>query len=152
MPTSGRRASVVTGLPVSRPPISRKGVVAINTTPDAEAGRKASLALWIKRTQEVLAFRSRQGRSFHRLFNLLRTKRLVEVALDKVLKNAGARTAGVDGVTKGDLTARKNRNQLIDEIWRELSTKSYRPAPVRRVYIPKPNGDKRPLGIPMPCS
>ena len=148
MPTSRRRTPVVTELPVSRPPISRKGVVAIDTTPSSETDRQASLDRWIKRTQEVLAFRSQQGRSFHRLFNLLRTKRLVEIALTNVLKNAGARTAGVDGVTKGDLNARKNREQLIDELHRALSTKQYRPAPVRRVYIPKPNGDRRPLGIP----
>lgn len=123
-------------------------MVAIDTTPSLEADRKASLEHWIKRTQEVLAFQSQQGRSFHRLFNLLRTKRLVEVALDNVLANAGARTAGVDGVTKGDLNAKQNRERLIEEVWRELSTNSYRPAPVRRVYIPKPNGDRRPLGIP----
>ena len=78
----------------------------------------------------------------------MRTKRLVEVALDNVLANAGARTAGVDGVTKADLTADETRDALINEVQRELSTKTYRPRPVRRVYIPKPNGDKRPLGIP----
>jgi RNA-directed DNA polymerase len=148
MPTSWRRTPVVTELPVSRPPISRKGVVAIDTTPSQEADRKASLDRWIKRTQEVLAFRSQQGRSFHRLFNLLRTKRLVEVALDNVLANAGAKTAGVDGMTKGDLNTRQKRERLIEEVRQELSSKSYRPAPVRRVYIPKPNGDRRPLGIP----
>ena len=98
-------------------------MVAIDTTPSSETDRQASLDRWIKRTQEVLAFRSQQGRSFHRLFNLLRTKRLVEIALTNVLKNAGARTAGVDGVTKGDLNARKNREQLIDELHRALSTK-----------------------------
>ena len=123
-------------------------MVAIDTTRSAEVNRKASLARWLKRTQEVLAFRSKSGGSFHRLFNLLRTKRLVELALDHVLSNAGARTAGVDGVTKQDLREVQARQKLMDEIHRELCTKTYRPQPVRRVYIPKPNGERRPLGVP----
>ena len=124
-------------------------MVAIDTTPDHEADRKASLRRWIKRTQEVLAFQSQKGGSFDRLHNLLRTKRLVEVALDNVLQNEGAVTAGVDGVTRNTLSGHPDRYQrLRDDIWRELCTKRYQPAPVRRVYIPKANGDQRPLGIP----
>lgn len=119
------------------------------TTPaDPEVARWASLLRWTKRTQEVLAHRSIQGRTFSRLYNLMSTKRLIEVALDKVLLNTGAKTAGVDGITKYELTTTEARKQLVDELWRELSTKTYTPAPVRRVYIPKPNGGQRPLGIP----
>jgi group II intron reverse transcriptase/maturase len=124
-------------------------VVAIYTTPSQEADRKTSLQRWTKRTQEVLAFRSQHGGSFDRLYNLFRTKRLVEVALDGVLQNEGAVTAGVDGVTRKTLGGHPDRYQrLRDEIWRELSTKTYQPAPVRRVYIPKANGEQRALGIP----
>jgi len=124
-------------------------VVAIDTTPQvAPTTRSEALERWIKRTQETLAYRSIQGRQFSRLFNLLRTKRLAEVALDNVLGNAGAKTAGVDGVTRNDLTEETSRQQLVEEINRELCRKTYRPRPVRRVYIPKDNGDKRPLGIP----
>jgi len=78
----------------------------------------------------------------------MRTRRLAEIALDRVLQNAGARTAGVDGVSKDDLRSQKARKALSDEINRELCAKTYRSQPVRRVYIPKPNGDQRPLGIP----
>ncbi len=78
----------------------------------------------------------------------MRTRRLAEIALGNVLQNTGAHTAGIDGVSKGDLASQKARNALIDEINRELCSKAYSPQAVRRVYIPKPNGDKRPLGIP----
>lgn len=129
-------------------------MVAINTTPSDErvyTGTRAdNLDAWLKRTQEVLAHRSLQGQSFRRLFNLMRTKRLVELALDKVLRNAGAKTAGIDGVNRARLEAEQGRQRLmlIDELWKELCAKTYRPSPVRRVYIPKSNGDTRPLGIP----
>src|SRR5262245_49396755 len=107
----------------------RKGVVAINTTPETETlgtgNREESLQRWLKRTQEVLAHRSLQGQSFHRLFNLIRTKRLVELALDNVLGNAGAKTAGVDGMTRKRLSEGNGRERLIDELWRELCAKTY---------------------------
>lgn len=87
-----------------RPPIlRRKGVIAIpNTTPQEAAlmTRAEALQQWVKRTQVMLAYRSKLGRSFSQLYNLMRTKRLVEVALDNVLENTGAQTAGVDGITK----------------------------------------------------
>ncbi len=123
-------------------------MVAIDTTPTTLAAREQSLRQWIKRTQETLAYRSIQGRKFNRLFNLLRTRRLAEIALDNVLENTGAKTAGVDGVTRKDLKNAQSRTALIEEINRELRSKTYKPRPVRRVYIPKANGDQRPLGIP----
>jgi group II intron reverse transcriptase/maturase len=125
-----------------------KGVVAINNTTPEEEGRKQCLQVWIKQTQEMLAHRSLTGLPFHRLYNLFKTKRLIEVALDQVLSNEGAKTAGVDGLTKASLKGKQDKQQLIESIWQDMKHKQYRPAPVRRVYIPKPNGDQRPLGIP----
>jgi RNA-directed DNA polymerase len=124
------------------------------TTPNAEVGftgtRADNLDRWLKQTQEALAHRSLHGHTFSRLFHLLRTKRLVELAAHNVLHNAGAKTAGVDGVTSTDLLAKNGErlHAMIEELWRQLSTKSYHPAPVRRVYIPKSSGGQRPLGIP----
>ncbi len=96
----------------------------------------------------MLAHRSLKRPTFSRLYNLIRTKRLIEVALDNVLENEGAKTAGVDGMTRRDLATEKARMELVEKLHKELCAKTYRPCAVRRVYIPKENGDKRPLGIP----
>jgi len=103
---------------------------------------------WINRIQESLAQRSANHQTFNRLYDLLRDKRLVKYAIDQVLSNTGAKTPGIDGMTKGDLKSVEEREQLATRVWMEIRHKTYQPSPVRRVYIPKPNGDKRPLGIP----
>ena len=67
------------------------------------------------------------------------------MAIKRVSSNTGAKTPGVDGVlwntSKRKLTAVSHLNR-----------RGYRPQPLRRIYIPKKNGQKRPLGIPsMQC-
>ncbi len=59
-------------------------------------------------------------------------------------ENSGKRTAGIDG--RIYITSQA-RQELVEEI-RQLNPMKYRCSPLKRVYIPKPNGDKRPLGIP----
>jgi len=66
------------------------------------------------------------------------------VAWKRVKANGGA--AGVDGMTIVQFPA--FARQHWESIRERLLAGTYRPAPVRRVYIPKPNGDLRPLGIP----
>ena len=70
---------------------------------------------------------------------------VIEVAYLKISKNKGAMTAGIDGKTL-DGMSRKQLNQIL----LELKNHSFNFKPVRREYIPKANGKRRPLGIP--CS
>lgn len=65
-------------------------------------------------------------------------------AYEQVYKNKGA--SGVDGVTVEELGAYMYKHK--EEIKEQIRTRKYKPSPVRRVYIPKDNGDKRGLGIP----
>jgi retron-type reverse transcriptase len=69
---------------------------------------------------------------------------VLETALVSVLRNAGA--AGVDGVTTEMVKA--NAGAFRDGLQSELKSRSYRPSPVLRVWIPKADGKRRPLGIP----
>ena len=66
------------------------------------------------------------------------------IAFEKVKANKG--TGGVDKVSLEEFE--KNLVVNIEEIHRLLLEDRYEPQPVRRVWIPKPNGDRRPLGIP----
>lgn len=53
---------------------------------------------------------------------------------------------GIDGVSKGDYE--ENLDENLKNLIQRMKKFSYRPKPVLRTYIPKPNGDLRPLGIP----
>ncbi len=53
---------------------------------------------------------------------------------------------GIDGVTVGEYE--ENLEENIEDLVVRLKAKQYRPQPVKRVFIPKPNGERRPLGIP----
>jgi len=63
-----------------------------------------------------------------------------------VLKNDGA--PGVDGMSCQDIIDGPGAAQFLKDLQEELRTQRYRPQPVKRVYIPKPDGRLRPLGIP----
>jgi RNA-directed DNA polymerase len=63
------------------------------------------------------------------------------MAVKRVTENQGRRTPGIDNETWG--TPHKKWQGVL-----QLGNKPYRPKPLRRIYIPKANGEKRPLGIP----
>ncbi len=86
---------------------------------------------------------------FEDLYHLLCRPEWITTALDSVLANSGARTAGVDGVSKASLKTDEERIQFISQLRESLKTGKYIPTPVKRVWIPKPGKtEKRGLGIP----
>lgn len=68
----------------------------------------------------------------------------IKLAMKKVYQNKGA--SGVDGITVEELESYMYKN--MENIKEQIRTRKYKPQPVRRVYIPKENGEKRALGIP----
>jgi RNA-directed DNA polymerase len=84
---------------------------------------------------------------FQDLYHLICRTAWIEYALSSVLLNQGARTAGIDGVTRKQFQDETYRSDFIRELREELRSKNYRPSPAQRQWISKPKGGKRPLGI-----
>jgi group II intron reverse transcriptase/maturase len=83
-----------------------------------------------------------------RLYRLVCDPGWLRAGVDAVLSNPGSNTPGVDGITKRHIDSRtEGRDRLVQELQTELRSETYRPHPVKRVYIPKANGKRRPLGI-----
>lgn len=84
---------------------------------------------------------------FYALYDRIYRKDVLWAAWEKVRANGGA--AGLDGVSIDAIekTAR-GAELMVEALHQELGAKTYKPQAVRRVYIDKPDGRKRPLGIP----
>ena len=91
----------------------------------------------------IIQQRGKQGKPLERIYRHLFNRDFYLLAYGKLYKNDGAMTPGVTGKTVDGMTM-----EDIDAIIEAMRFERYRWTPVRRVYIPKPNGKKRPLGIP----
>lgn len=99
----------------------------------------------LKEFQDLLYVKSGQGISFTGLLEAMVNEATIVTAVHNIKSNKGSKTAGVDGMPM-DRYLQMPRDELITLI--QSTAANYRPKPARRVYIPKSNGKRRPLGIP----
>lgn len=89
--------------------------------------------------------KSKKNCKFTDLLSIITSEENIKLAYQNIKKNHGSKTAGTDGKTIQDLEKWQTET-LINHIRKKLEY--YEPQAIRRVEIPKPNGKKRPLGIP----
>jgi len=116
--------------------------------------RKRTLKRQALRNNEYYDFQSvldslhaeaRNNRVFRSLIEIIQQRENILLAYRNIKNNKGSRTAGTDGRTI-EYLARMTQDQMVSLIQRKLA--NFSPQTIRRVLIPKPDGRKRPLGIP----
>jgi group II intron reverse transcriptase/maturase len=111
---------------------------------DASPNDPADKVRRLQRALYVAAKRSRTRR-FHALYDRIYRSDVLAEAWERVKANRGA--AGIDGETLS-MIEQGGVEEFLRELQQRLRTGEYWLQPVRRQYIPKPDGQKRPLGIP----
>ena len=104
---------------------------------DWRHARRQVRRLQVRIAQAVKEDRYGRARALQRI--LTRSFYAKALAVKRVTSNKGKNTPGVDGVLWRD--ARRKMQAILS-----LHSHGYRPQPLRRIYIPKKNGKKRPLG------
>lgn len=99
----------------------------------------------MNRTLDFLYQKSKEGVSFTGLLEAVVSDITIVTAVHNIKSNKGSKTAGIDH-NRMNKYLQMPKQELIELIRRNVS--NYKPKPAKRVYIPKSNGRKRPLGIP----
>src|SRR5215475_5684002 len=101
----------------------------------------------IQKRQTALHAKAKQSPDFrfYAVYDKVYRRDILAYAYERCQANGGA--AGVDNQNFEDIE-RYGIEQGLDELTQERKSRTYQPPPVRRVYIPKPDGKQRPLGIP----
>lgn len=101
----------------------------------------------MKKSERVLKALSDHSQSsdykYERLYRYLFSEEMFAVAYQRIYAKQGNMTPGTDGKTIDEMSLER-----IEKLILSIKDESYQPHPARRVYIPKKNGKKRPLGIP----
>jgi RNA-directed DNA polymerase len=115
------------------------------TGPNNPGGRRPRDKVQQLQRQLWSAAKRAAGRRFHALYDHIWRSDVLQEAWKRVRQNRGA--AGVDGQSLSDVEE-YGVERFLKELGSELQAGEYRPNVVRRQYIPKADGKKRPLGIP----
>src|SRR5262250_3253538 len=101
----------------------------------------------VQKLQTALHDKAKESPSFrfYALYDKVYRKDVLAFAYACCKANGGA--AGMDNQRFEDIET-YGVERWLDELAQELESRTYRPLPVRRVYIPKPDGKQRPLGVP----
>ena len=99
----------------------------------------------MQKTFDELYDKATKEHKFYNLFKEIQSDNNIRLAYRMIKRNTGSKTCGTDGMTIKEIEESK-LNEYIEQV--KLKLGYYKPDTVRRVFIPKSNGETRPLGIP----